>query len=91
MAERQFTRGRRPFGSEKIPVRSVRVSDAIWEKAKRRASYEGVNMSHVIHAIIEGYAEGLVNLPRVQVTYRQSVTGPTEGDDGQAAAVADGS
>ncbi len=60
---------RRPAGSDNNPVRSVRVSDELWERAKRRAAYDGVTMSHVLLMIVEGYANGLLNLPKVQVIY----------------------
>lgn len=60
---------RRPNGTKADPVRSVRVSDALWEKARRRADMDGVTMSHVLHTIIAGYAEGYVDLPKVRVTY----------------------
>jgi hypothetical protein len=63
-------RGKRPAGSRYDPVRSVRVSDATWEAARRRALYEGVTMSHVLLTILEGYSKGLIDLPRVTVSYR---------------------
>jgi hypothetical protein len=50
------------------------VSNEVWEKAKRRATYEGVTISHVLALIAEGYAAGLLDLPRVQVTYTQPMT-----------------
>lgn len=65
------SRGKRPAGSVPDPVRSVRVSDAVWETARRRATYEGVTMSHVMLTFVEGYAKGLVDLPRVTVQYAQ--------------------
>lgn len=61
------TRPRRPKGS--MPARSVRVSDEFWEKARSRAEYEGVTVSHVAAVLIEGYAKGLINLPQVKVLY----------------------
>ena len=62
---------RRPNGTQPDPVRSVRCSDLVWEKARRRATFEGVTMSHVLLTIIEGYAAGMIDLPRVTVQYRQ--------------------
>ncbi len=62
-------RGKRPAGARPDPVRSVRVSEAVWESARRRATYEGVTMSHVMLSFVEGYAKGLVDLPRVTVQY----------------------
>lgn len=61
---------RKPTGSRSDPVRSVRVSDETWAMAQRRAQYEGVTMSHVMLTIVEGYAKGLLDLPRVQVIYK---------------------
>lgn len=60
---------RRPNGSKQVPVRSVRVPEDIWEAAKRRATYEGVTMSTVMYEFVEGYAKGLVDLPKVTITY----------------------
>jgi hypothetical protein len=54
-----------------MPARSVRVSDEIWQRARNRAAYEGVTVSHVIFSLLEGYAKGLLNLPQVHVTYQQ--------------------
>lgn len=62
-------RGRRPAGMKADPVRSVRVSDEIWEGARRRASYEGVTLSYVMSTFLEGYKARRLNLPRVEVTY----------------------
>lgn len=72
---------RRPVGSKPDPVRSVRVGDDLWEAAKRRAAYEGVTMSHVLLSIIEGYAQGLIDMPKVVVSYqpaRRPQAGPAD-------------
>lgn len=55
---------------------SVRTTDALWLKAKRRATFEGVTMNHVISEFLEGYANGRINLPTVVKTY-----GPKAGGD----------
>jgi len=52
-----------------VPVRSVRVADDLWEKARRRATYEGVTMSQVLYDFVDGYARGLVDRPRVEVVF----------------------
>jgi hypothetical protein len=67
---------RSPNGSTKkeVPVRSVRVDDALWARARARATYEGVTMSQVLYEFTKGYAEGLLNRPKVQLVYTQ----PTE-------------
>jgi len=54
-----------------MPARSVRISDEVWDKARHRAAFEGVTVSHVIFSLLEGYAKGLLNLPKVQVQYQQ--------------------
>lgn len=51
--------------------RSVRVGDTVWERAKNRAAYDGTNISQVINALLEGYAKGLLDLPTVEVHYKQ--------------------
>jgi hypothetical protein len=61
-----------------MPARSVRVSDDDWDKARSRAEYEGVTVSHVAAMLIQGYARGLINLPKVQVIYEQ----PSEASGG---------
>lgn len=63
------TRPRRPQGA--MPARSIRVSDEAWNKARARAEYEGVTVSHVAAMLIEGYSKGLLNPPQVTVTYQQ--------------------
>jgi len=65
----QRTSTRRPNGSGEFPVRSVRVSDEVWEKAKRRATFEGVTMSRVLAVVVEGYADGYIDLPTVKMVY----------------------
>lgn len=65
-------RHRRPNGSAPDPVRSVRCSDEMWSAAKRRAESDGVTMSRVLSLIIEGYALGKIDLPRVHIVYGDS-------------------
>lgn len=67
--ERQSTKGRRRSGTGSNPVRSVRVSDSVWAAAQRRAAYEGTTMSVVMLMFVEGYAQGLIDPPKVQVVY----------------------
>lgn len=63
---------RKPNGSKSAPARSIRCSDDTWERAKRRASFENVTISHVAAVLVEGYAKGLIDLPRtVYVPTRQ--------------------
>jgi len=51
------------------PTRSIRVPDDVWERAKRRARHEGVSISKVCQMIVTGYAQGLIDLPKVTVHY----------------------
>jgi hypothetical protein len=60
---------RRPAGVKEYPTRSVRIADEVWERARRRASLEGVTISHVLSLMVEGYASGLLDMPRTQVVY----------------------
>jgi hypothetical protein len=65
---------RRPDGNPGYPVRSARISDDVWDKAQRRATYEGVTMSQVIHEFVDGYGSNLVDLPKVEVTFAKPRT-----------------
>lgn len=53
----------------RYPTRSVRIDDMTWDKAKTRAESEGVTISRVLSLLVEGYARGMVDLPRVQMVY----------------------
>lgn len=54
------------------PTRSVRIEDAVWDSAKRRARAEGKNMSEVVVLLVDGYARGMIDPPRVQLVYSKS-------------------
>lgn len=60
---------RRPSTQLYAPPRSIRVPDKVWNAAKRRAKSEGTTPSYVVNMFLEGYANGMLNLPRVQVVY----------------------
>lgn len=60
-------RPRRAKGA--TPARSLRVADEPWDKARRRAEYEGHTVSSAAALLIEGYADGLINLPTIKVVY----------------------
>lgn len=55
--------------STRTAAHSVRTQDELWNKAKRRAASEGHTMNHVINEILEGYARGMINLPKVTKQY----------------------
>lgn len=67
-------RGRKPSST----VHSVRVTDGLWAAARRRAEHEGVTINYVVGQILEGYAKGMLDLPKVTKTYSQPRTTITE-------------
>lgn len=73
MVKRPYNRRTRKDGTLYPPTRSVRVDDEVWAKVGRRAAYEGVTISHVIYTFLQGYAEGMINLPRIRTVYTQHV------------------
>ena len=55
---------------------SVRAEDELWAKAKRRAESQGYTINHVINEILEGYARGLINMPKVVKQYAATSAPP---------------
>lgn len=53
-------------------VRTVRVNDAMWEAARKRAVSEKVSMSHVVNELVEGYAVKAFDLPTVEKVFSQT-------------------
>ena len=51
---------------------SVRVHNDIWAKGRNRAAMEGTTINGVVEELLEGYALGLLNLPKITKTYRNS-------------------
>lgn len=43
---------------------SMRVYDHVWDSARRRATHEGYNMNQLLATILQGYAEGKLNMPK---------------------------
>lgn len=39
----------------------------MWQRARNRATEEGVSMNQVLNEIMEGYGEGKIDLPHVTV------------------------
>lgn len=68
MASEGYSPVRRAVNGKYATSRSVRINDKVWEKARRRASLQGLKMSAVIQLLVEGYANGLLELPRIQMT-----------------------
>lgn len=54
------------------PSRSVRIDDDVWEQAKVRAAKDGLKLSGAIQLLVEGYARGIVPLPRVRLAPAES-------------------
>lgn len=48
---------------------SIRTEDDVWERARTRATGAGTNMNRVLEAIMIGYANELMDLPRVEKTW----------------------
>lgn len=48
---------------------SLRVHDEIWTRATRRAQSEGHTINGVLEELLEGYGNGLLNMPRITKTY----------------------
>lgn len=55
----------RPGGARTTP-HSVRTTESLWLSAKRRADSEGVTMGYMITELMEGYARGLMTLPKTK-------------------------
>lgn len=55
--------------SNRTPTRTVRVEDAVWQKAKVKADREGKNISEAVRLLLQGYTEGKIKLPKVTLTY----------------------
>jgi hypothetical protein len=55
---------------------SIRCHNDVWEKAKRRAKQEGTVLNAVLEEILEGYGDGLINLPKVTKSYASVITQP---------------
>lgn len=49
---------RRPDGSPPIPIRSIRVHDEVWNRAKQRAAENNETMSAAMVRFLECYANG---------------------------------
>lgn len=61
---------------DRLPVRTARVSDATWTKAKARARREGTTMSQVVAVLVRGYATGALDLPQLVYTPARATDTP---------------
>lgn len=53
------------------PGHSIRATNVLWAKARRRASSEGLTMNDVVERILSGYHRGLLDLPKTTKTFTQ--------------------
>jgi hypothetical protein len=67
--EQHMSQTRRPAGSRHLPPRSIRASDEVWEKAKRRAMREDLSVSGAVQIFLEAYGNGMINLPKRELRY----------------------
>jgi len=51
------------------PTRSVRIDTETWDSAKKRAEGDGVSISRALNLLTQGYARGMINLPKVKIIY----------------------
>lgn len=49
-----------------ILPRSVRIPQNVWDKARQRATAEGTTITGAVTDLLEGYARGVYELPRVR-------------------------
>lgn len=47
------------------PVRSVRVPDAVWERAQQRAKEDGNTLTYALVQFLEGYGRREIDLPTI--------------------------
>lgn len=67
--------------TNRTSAHSVRTTDDLWARAKKRAEGEGVTLNHVMNEILEGYARGMINLPKVVKQYQvPSSSAPVSAD-----------
>jgi len=55
--------------AKREPGHSVRTPDTLWSAAKRAAGQDGLTMNDVIERILDGYARGLMDLPKLTKTF----------------------
>lgn len=60
---------------------SVRAPSDLWYRGKRRAEIEGVNMNQAINLLVEGYADGYIDLPEVVKRYTPTRPRPSKKDE----------
>ena len=52
---------------------SVRLHEEIWESARVRADNDGTTVNRVVEELLEGYADGRIDRPRVAKHYGASL------------------
>lgn len=74
---------RQPYtlrGRANTASRSIRIDNEVWAKAKARAQYEGITLNYVLTSFVEAYANGIINTPRLTVSFSQQVQDDRHGD-----------
>lgn len=51
---------------------SLRVLDEVWAKARRRAAADGTTVNAAAEELLEGYGQGLIDLPKVVKTFSKT-------------------
>ncbi len=70
IAQSVLTRTRRPRGSDELSVRTFRTDDLTWERARARATRDGMSISRVVATLLDGYARGHIDLPEIHFVYK---------------------
>jgi hypothetical protein len=68
---------RPPSAPARTSPHSIRCEDAVWKKAAERAKSEGITTNHVLSELLEGYAEGKINMPTIEVVKDYSQVMPS--------------
>lgn len=61
-----------PSAAGRSAVHGIRVVDPVWAAAKRRATADDVTLNYATSLLLEGYAKGLIDLPRIVKQYKPS-------------------
>lgn len=72
-------------GPKTTASHSVRTRNDLWAAAKRRAEAEGTTLNEAINELLEGYARGMIKLPRIVKQYAPIVAAvPATSDESVA-------
>jgi hypothetical protein len=51
------------------PSHSIRTTDEVWLRARRRSVAEGTTINGVMNELLDGYGRGMINLPTITKSY----------------------